>query len=671
MTSHDSSSDRGPARTHSPRIARPHFRARERAPGMTFISTRGGVPSTSFIDAVLTGVPLDGGAYVPERVPRATRESAWREDDFAKVAGDVFWQYIERDSESGFTKQEVMEVIRTACANAKDVAQCVRMKGKSKSAWRCELARGGTLSAEDCASAIALGFIEKALKRGDKRANVICAATGEDGGALANAAAKMTRVDAWIAYPGDDGATSDAQEREMTTVVEDHVHAIKVMACPDGASDVAAVVSDLIRDDSFRAANGLVLVDACNVARMLSYVAVFFYAYSRVLTHEEYGEEVVFSVPSSGFGFEFAGHLARMMGLPVTVVCACNANGAAHRVVEMGELYKTDLVHTSSSALDIVVPENIWRSLYYAVGENPVVLSALQDEFDADGEVALPAKAVREFSAVFKSAVVNEETMLRTIKREESNGYLPCPQTAIAIAALDLVRGLPAGAPVVALVVSHPSKFPDVIRRAVPNAVDSPASKHPTIDAMSGLFHRRRTCSLEELERSLRRDIPAVARLRSPEPVRVERSLLTPSEFEAIARAKMNKRRRMIDFDNPVVSIAAAIIVAVWAAATTPRPTAADRAIARDRRAREKRLASHVKTQARRSKIDAKNAAREEKRRMREEKKTSRARVGAPSSVADDADAVRPFAYARLRRGPRLANPHFALDDAHHRTLSS
>ena len=61
------------------------------------------------------------------------------------------------------------------------------------------------------------------------------------------------------------------------------------------------------------------------------------------------------------------------------------------RVISLGELYKTDIVHTSSSALDVVVAENVWRSLYYAAGSNPLILSELQDDFD-EGEVELPWK---------------------------------------------------------------------------------------------------------------------------------------------------------------------------------------------------------------------------------------------------------------------------------------
>ena len=76
-------------------------------------------------------------------------------------------------------------------------------------------------------------------------------------------------------------------------------------------------------------------------------------------------------------------------------------------------------------------------------GSNPLILSELQDDFDEDGEVELPPKMTSELNAVFKSAVVSDELMYSTIQREERMGYLPCPQTAIAIAALELSRTSP------------------------------------------------------------------------------------------------------------------------------------------------------------------------------------------------------------------------------------
>ena len=40
---------------------------------MKYISTRGLAPALSFEDAMLTGLALDGGLYVPEYIPKISQ----------------------------------------------------------------------------------------------------------------------------------------------------------------------------------------------------------------------------------------------------------------------------------------------------------------------------------------------------------------------------------------------------------------------------------------------------------------------------------------------------------------------------------------------------------------------------------------------------------------------
>ena len=520
---------------------------------MKYVSTRGGVPPTTFVDALLTGSPLDGGAYVPERVPTIDFKKILN-SSYETLCVEILSVFCANGEE--FTKETLREIAHEACKTFADdaIAPVKTLGRRGARGWvhACELHRGPTLSAEDASMQMAVRMMDRALKRRGKRGNVMCSTTGEEGGAFARVAAEMKNMDAWIVYPGDDGDVTEPQEREMTCHVEDHVHPVKVSECPDGMSDVDAVVIDVLNDEAFRLANGMVSANSANVARVLCFVPLFFHAYGQVRAkREEWGRPVVFSIPSSTFALEYAGHVARLMGLPITVVAACNANGAAHRAVSLGELYKTDMVHTSSSALDVVVAENMWRSLYYAAGSNPLILSELQDDFDEDGEVELPPKMTSELNAVFKSAVVSDELMYSTIQREERMGYLPCPQTAIAIAALELVEDIAEDVPCVALAVSHPSKFPTVIRRAVPQL--SNGASHPAVDGMKGLFHRRRTCSLEELERSLRRDISAVTGLRSPAPVKIERVLTRARRVREDLHDHRDQAQTMARFRQPTV----------------------------------------------------------------------------------------------------------------------
>ena len=164
------------------------------------------------------------------------------------------------------------------------------------------------------------------------------------------------------------------------------------------------------------------------------------------------------------------------------------------------------------------------------------------------------------------------------------------------------------------------------------------------------MFHRRRTCSLEELERSLRRDISAVTSLRSPAPVKIERVLLARDEYEKIYMTTVIKRKRWRGFDNPLFTIACAVAVAAWAAVTTPETNrqtgsarAAARAAAKARRAAAKASGEKARALARTQRQAARDAAK-------------LAKIQAKSAR----ESARPRVYARDRRAARPPNEHFA-----------
>ena len=62
---------------------------------MNYISTRGGAPPVSFLDAVLTGLAPDGGLYVPEAWPRFSEAeiAAFAGRPYAEVAAAVLGRF--------------------------------------------------------------------------------------------------------------------------------------------------------------------------------------------------------------------------------------------------------------------------------------------------------------------------------------------------------------------------------------------------------------------------------------------------------------------------------------------------------------------------------------------------------------------------------------------------
>jgi len=191
-----------------------------------------------------------------------------------------------------------------------------------------------------------------------------------------------------------------------------------------------------------------------------------------------------------------------------------------------------------SAAIDIVVPYNFWRTLYFATGGDGAAIKVMQDTYAREGEVRLPEAALRNLRSVFCSAVVSDEQTLRTMNEEfvrgGGGGYLMCPHTAVAMAAVAVpgllhcgaapAPPLPPGSPIVVVATAHPSKFGHTVRNALGmdlsagngGSGDLPgAARHPSVEAARGLFHRRRGRAWQKspLERSF--DISANPRFLS------------------------------------------------------------------------------------------------------------------------------------------------------------
>jgi threonine synthase len=244
----------------------------------------------------------------------------------------------------------------------------------------------------------------------------------------------------------------------------------------------------------------------------------YFYGYFRVV--DRVGEKIVFSVPSGAFGNLFGGYLARTMGLPVKgFICANNQNATLHRALSTGRLTKEDLKPTVSSAIDIVVPYNFWRYLYFACGQDHGKIRRWMDEFQTQGGVQLDSRTADEIRQGFISASITDEQTLSTIADvyRSRDGYLLDPHTAVAMAAADtLSNNFAADTKVVCLATAHPAKFPDVIRKAL--AVDHKlpeAAMHKSIEAAKDLCRHVRLCDCDKLAPALTRALQSVTKFRT------------------------------------------------------------------------------------------------------------------------------------------------------------
>ncbi len=480
-----------------------------------FISTRGGVAPVDFETAVLQGFAADGGLFVPDIIPRISEEQLqkWSKLSFADLAFEILSLFIEP---AILSADELRRLLSDSFDRFEhpDVVPVVTLETKSNT-YILELFHGPTLSFKDVAMGFMVNLVDFFLQRKNEWASLVVATTGDTGPAAAHASAGKKSIECWVLYPNE--MISEEQARQMTTLEASNVHAVAVTGCADGGDDLDLVIARMFADDSLRRQLKLSSVNSINWCRVMVQAVHYFYSYFRVV--DRVGEKIVFSVPSGAFGNLFGGYLARTIGLPVNAyICANNQNATIHRALSTGRFTKEDLIPTVSSAIDIVVPYNFWRYLYFVCGRDPGKICQWMDEFQKQGSVQLDSRTVAAIRDGYISAAITDEETLATMADifQSRDGYLLDPHAAVAVAAAGkLSNTFAPDTKIVCLATAHSAKFPDVVRKALAVEGELPEqAMHKSIAGAKGLCQHVRLCDYSNLVPALTHAMQSVTKHR-------------------------------------------------------------------------------------------------------------------------------------------------------------
>jgi len=181
---------------------------------------------------------------------------------------------------------------------------------------------------------------------------------------------------------------------------------------------------------------------------------------------------VSFSVPTGNFGDIYAGYLAMQMGLPVRqLIVATNSNDILHRFINKNEYGLSELKHTLSPSMDIMVSSNFERYLFDLFGRDGEALAQFMSN-STSGSHSVTAERWEQARKVFASASVDDDVTCEVIKQVYAETeFLIDPHTAVGVkAARDC--NTDTSVPMVTLATAHPVKFADAVTRA---GLDTPA----------------------------------------------------------------------------------------------------------------------------------------------------------------------------------------------------
>jgi threonine synthase len=424
---------------------------------MKFISTRGQSPAVGFTEALLSGLAADGGLYVPQEWPLLSRAdiAAFADAPYAHVAADIL---------SRFSGDEIPHaVMRDLCIEAYSTfthAAVAPLKQLAPGRFLLELFHGPTLAFKDVAMQILARLYDHVLSEQRRVLTIVCATSGDTGGAAVEAFASRTNTRIVAMFP--EGRISDVQRRFMTTSRAANVRAVAVAGDFD---DCQAILKDLFQDRAFADEVDLSAVNSINFARIAAQSVYYFAAAASLGAPDRL---VAFAVPTGNFGDAYAGFAAKAMGLPIAAITAAtNGNDIMARALRDGVYRRGEALATQSPAMDIQVASNFERLYFEACGRDAAATGHAFRQFAATGVLEIPQN-VRDFiGETFRGASVSEAATARSILATLSaTGELVDPHTAVALAVSGAAAQGVGGAPLVTLSTAHAAKFPEAVAAA-------------------------------------------------------------------------------------------------------------------------------------------------------------------------------------------------------------
>jgi threonine synthase len=164
-------------------------------------------------------------------------------------------------------------------------------------------------------------LFEYELARRGESLNILGATSGDTGSAAEYAMRARSGIRVFMTSPH--GRMSPFQQAQMFSLQDANIHNLAIQGVFDDCQDIVKAVSN---DLAFKRKYRIGTVNSINWARLVAQVVYYFAGYFQATT-ENGREQVSFAVPSGNFGNICAGHVARMMGLPIDqLVLATNEN---------------------------------------------------------------------------------------------------------------------------------------------------------------------------------------------------------------------------------------------------------------------------------------------------------------------------------------------------------
>ena len=349
---------------------------------MKYSSTRGADTdhAKSFCDILLEGLAPDGGLYLPQSYPVLTEDElvGMRPLSYSELAFQIMRRFVD-DIPGDDLRKIVNKTYTKEVFGSVDITPIHTLENDLH-LLKCS--NGPTLAFKDIAMQFLGHLFEYVLAKRHAEINILGATSGDTGSAAEYAMKGKKGVRVFMLSPFE--KMSPFQCAQMFSLLDKNIINIAVRGVFDDCQDMVKAVSN---DLDFKAKYKIGAVNSINWGRILAQVVYYFKGYFAVTKSN--AEKVSFAVPSGNFGNVLAGHIARMMGLPIKqLIVATNENDVLDEFFKTGKYRprKTaETRQTSSPSMDISKASNFERFLLDLVWRDPAVVRELMRKVDQEG----------------------------------------------------------------------------------------------------------------------------------------------------------------------------------------------------------------------------------------------------------------------------------------------
>jgi threonine synthase len=458
---------------------------------MRYLSTRGHADRKRFCEILLEGLAPDGGLYLPETYPQISAENlthlrqVWQTKGYAALAFEVLSLYID-DIPADDLQALCQKTYTVAAFGTPEIVPLKPLKTKAAPGAQVSLealSNGPTLAFKDMAMQLLGNLFEYELARRNAELNIFGATSGDTGSAAEYAMRGKKGVRVFMTSP--QGRMSPFQQAQMFSLLDENIHNIAIEGVFDDCQDIVKAVSN---DLDFKRKYKIGTVNSINWARLLAQVVYYFAGYFQATQNNS--QKVSFSVPSGNFGNVCAGHVARMMGLPIDqLLVATNENDVLDEFFKTG-VYRVrgtaDTHETSSPSMDISKASNFERFVFDLLQRDAARTKDLfYDQLNQKGRFDLghdPLFAAAKTKFGFISGKSTHADRLKTIQEVFADNHIMIDtHTADGLkVAVPLAKP---GIPMLVLETALPIKFAATLVEALGREPDRPA-KFEGIEAL-------------------------------------------------------------------------------------------------------------------------------------------------------------------------------------------